>query len=246
MIKLPQKDELVIVKVNKVMPYGAFCSLLEYERVEGFLHIREVASKWIRNITDYVKPGMLTVARVIDVEKNKNVVDLSLRSVSEDMKRKKIEEYQNEKKAVKIIEVAYKKASMTFDKHVILDIKKDYEMVYDLLVDIQGEEVDASEYFPKKVAKVVEELVKSLIRKPKIEVKAIAEVMVLEEKGIEKIRKGFSKIKADVSYLGAPKYLIKVVDDDYKKASKRMKAIKGILEKEFGKSLLSFERAEKK
>ncbi len=246
MIKLPRKDELVIIKVNKVMPYGAFCSLIEYEGVEGFLHIREVASKWIKNINDYVKPGMLTVTKVINVEKSKNVVDLSLRSVSEDMKRKKLEEYQNERKAVKIIEVAYKKASMNFDRSVLSKIKEDYEMIYDLLLDIQSDDVDASEYFPKKVASVLEELVKSLIKKPKIEIKTIAEVVVFDENGIEKIKKAFSKVKADVHYLGAPRYMITVIEDDYKTASKKMKSIKQNLEKELGKSLISFEKAEKR
>jgi translation initiation factor 2 subunit 1 len=45
--KYPEKDKLVIATVTKIMPYGAFLSLKEYEGVEAFMHISEVAPRWM-------------------------------------------------------------------------------------------------------------------------------------------------------------------------------------------------------
>ncbi len=238
----PKKGELVIIKVNKIMPYGAFVSLEEYPNYEGFLHIREVASKWIKNIGDYIKVNMTTVGKVLNVEEDKKIAEISLRAVGEDTKRKRMEEYQNEKKALKIIEIAYKKAKAKPTKSMAEKIKKDYEMVYDLLEDIKEKEVSPEHYFPKKVAKIIEEIVESLIKRRKLELKAIAHITTTEENGIEIIRNALKKIKeGEVSYLGAPKYLIRVEGEEFKEISKKIKKIENQLSKELGKSLVEFE-----
>ncbi|MFH1448366.1 MAG: S1 RNA-binding domain-containing protein, partial [Candidatus Micrarchaeota archaeon] len=55
MMETPEKDELVIATIRKIFPYGAFCSLDEYDNKEAFVHISEVASRWVKNIHEFLK-----------------------------------------------------------------------------------------------------------------------------------------------------------------------------------------------
>lgn len=241
-ISFPSQHEFVIIKVNKVLNYGAFCSFPEYPQVEGFLHLREVASKWIKNINEYVKENMVTVAKVINIDVNKRVVDISLRRVTEDQKKKKLEEYSNEKRARKLIEVAHTKAKKTLAEESIQKILKDYEVLNDLLLDIFEEEVSAEDYFPKDVAKILTDMVKISIKKPKAVVRAIVHVSSYASDGLEKIKSTLSKIKnAKVLYLGAPRYSITITEEDYKTANKKLKKIQEALEKSFKTENFSFE-----
>ena len=45
------------------MPYGAFCTLPEYKDLEAFLHVSEVAPRWIKNIHDFISEGQRYVVR---------------------------------------------------------------------------------------------------------------------------------------------------------------------------------------
>ena len=101
--------------------------------------------------------------------------------------------------------------------------------MYDFLLDVLEEPSTASLYFPKKVADVLVELVKSSIKKPKAVVKAIATIKSYSPNGLEEVKEILKKVKAkykaNIHYLGAPRYMIIVEDEDYKKANKRMKKI---------------------
>lgn len=54
---LPDENELVICTISRVFSHGAFAKLDEYNGREGFIHISEIASTWIKNIRDFVKEG---------------------------------------------------------------------------------------------------------------------------------------------------------------------------------------------
>ena len=53
--EIPSENDLVICTITKVFSHGAFAKLDEYGDIEGFIHISEVASAWIKNIRDFVK-----------------------------------------------------------------------------------------------------------------------------------------------------------------------------------------------
>ena len=53
----PEPRELIIATVKKVVPYGAFCSLDEYNDIEAFIHVSEIAPRWIKNVHEHVKEG---------------------------------------------------------------------------------------------------------------------------------------------------------------------------------------------
>src|SRR5207249_3402763 len=79
--------------------FGAFVTLDEYENKEGFIHIAEVSSGWIKYIRDYVREGQKVVCKVLKVDTEKGHIDLSLKAVNEHQRREKIQEWKNEQKA---------------------------------------------------------------------------------------------------------------------------------------------------
>ena len=75
--KLPDKGDIVLIKINKVMRYGAYCELVEY-KMDAYLPIGEVASGWIKNIHEFIREGQKDAAKVSFIDPAKNTVDISL------------------------------------------------------------------------------------------------------------------------------------------------------------------------
>src|SRR3990172_126972 len=96
----PEEGEIVICTVTRILPNSVFANIDEYRR-SGMIHISEVAPGRIRNIRDYVSEGRVVVCQILQVNREKGHIDLSLRRVSEIAKRKKLEEVKLEQKAEK-------------------------------------------------------------------------------------------------------------------------------------------------
>src|SRR5208337_713570 len=97
----PNVGELVVCTVTKVVDFGAFVALDEYDNKEGLIHISEVASGWVKYIRDYVREGQKIVCKVLNVDPSRGHIDLSLKDVNEHQRRAKIQEWKNEQKATK-------------------------------------------------------------------------------------------------------------------------------------------------
>ncbi len=103
--EFPEESELVVCTVQNVKNFGAFVTLDEYGGKEGFIHIRDVATGWVKYIRDYVREGQKIVCKVLGVDMSKGHIDLSLKSVNEHQKREKIQQWKNENKAEKLMEI---------------------------------------------------------------------------------------------------------------------------------------------
>jgi translation initiation factor 2 subunit 1 len=57
--EMPEQGEIVIATVTKVMDHGAYVTLDEYDEIQGFLHISEIAPGWIRSINRFIKENGL-------------------------------------------------------------------------------------------------------------------------------------------------------------------------------------------
>merc|ERR1712063_190696 len=82
--ELPNQDELVVVRVNKVEEFGAYVTLLEYNNIEAMILSSEVSRKRIRSIHKHLRIGKQDVMQVLRVDKEKGYIDLSKKYVTEE------------------------------------------------------------------------------------------------------------------------------------------------------------------
>jgi len=82
--ELPDKDDLVVVRVYKVEEFGAYVTLLEYNNIEAMILSSEVSRKRIRSIHKHLRIGKQDVMQVLRVDKEKGYIDLSKKYVTED------------------------------------------------------------------------------------------------------------------------------------------------------------------
>lgn len=226
MTELPEENELVIARVKKILDYGAFCELTEYG-VDGFLHLSEVAPRWIKNIYEFISEGQRLILKVIRVDRAKGQVDVSLKRVNEEEKRKKLEAYNKEVRARKIIQVALDQAKVKADvKRIEEDAEKKYGSLDNFLVGVldNGKKAFDGISFPEKAQAAIIEIVKKSVKRPVAIAKGLFTLKVYESDGVELIRKVLTDAEkfGEIKYLGAPKYSITVVDADFKKANKKI------------------------
>ncbi len=251
---MPEEGELVIIKIKKILPYGAFCTLEEYTNKEGFVHISEVASRWIKNIHEFLSEGKTDVAKVIKVDTHKGQIDLSLKQVTEAEKRRKLDFVRKDRRANKLIEQIGKQTKLK-EKEIedIKDILSDeFGELYGALEEISSEGKKALKdiKLPKKFEEMLITVSKKAVKKPKAIIIGVLNITVYEPNGVEIIKKLIGKIKnpknakIEISYLGSPKYELKIEADDYKTAEKTLeKFIKNIENKTSDKVVeILFER----
>ncbi len=229
----PSPGEIVIGTVTRILDFGAFVSLDEYEDKEGMVHISEVAPGWVKDIRDHVKKGQKVVCKVLSVNPKRGHIDLSIKDVTERQKKEKWQQWKSELRAFKWLEIAGEKAGLSKEELVKVGKRliKEYDTIYEafeeaafegyeVLVPITGEEL----------AKAMAELARENIKPPKVKVRGYFELRSLAPDGIERIKKALMEAykaaknaKVLVEYIGAPKYRIVVEAEDYKVAEKTLK-----------------------
>jgi translation initiation factor 2 subunit 1 len=100
--EMPEQGEIIVATVTKVMDHGAYVTLDEYDDIQGFLHISEIAPGWIRSVNRFVKDGEKKVLLVKKVKSND--IDLSLKQVSKDQKKQKLKEVKKYEKGKTLLQ----------------------------------------------------------------------------------------------------------------------------------------------
>jgi len=230
--EFPEEAELVVCTVQTVKDFGAFVSLDEYGGKEGFIHIAEVATGWIKYIRDYVREGQKLVCKVLRVDKAKGHVDLSLKAVNEHKRREKIQEWKNEQKAEKLMGIIAQRLSTTpgdcYEKfgHALAD---SFGTLYRAMEECVVEEgVLEDEGFEGEWIKIFTEVAKENIVAPFVRIGGFLEMTCPKADGAVHIKEALTKaLKEDhvtvkVQYIGAPRYRIVVRAPDYKTAESEM------------------------
>lgn len=234
---LPDAGELVVTTIARVVPYGAYATLDEYNDVEGLLHISEVSSRWVKNIRNHVRERQKTVLKVLRVDPDKRHIDLSLRRVNKREKREKIIKWKQDRKARRLFEITADKLGVNKEKA--------YEKVGYLLEDhfgslysglmtarIKGEKALSKAKIPAKWSKVLSEVAKSMIKISRVKIKGILELTCSKPNGVIILKDAFKKAKnieklgnTEIRFfvMGAPKYRIEVLSNNYKEAEKILK-----------------------
>jgi translation initiation factor 2 subunit 1 len=233
-VEYPEGGDLVVCSVQNVKNFGAFVSLDEYGGKEGFIHVRDVATGWVKYIRDHVREGQKIVCKVLSVDKERGHIDLSLKQVNEHQKREKIQEWKNEKKAEKLLEIVGTKMGKNLDEA--------YAEAGEKLINEFGELYSAFEEvtvnpdalkevgLDKKWAAAVTEVAKENIQTPSVTIDGVLEISNPKSDGIDHIKKALAigvdtdEASVNIHYVGAPKYRITVTAEDYKVAEQELKA----------------------
>lgn len=235
MQELPEVGEIVIATITKLSDHGAYVTLDEYNNIQGFLHISEIAPGWVRNVGKYVKDGEKKVLLVKKVRPDRAEIDLSLKQISKDQRKKKLLEVKRYEKGKTIIQNVKEVAELSQKEEEKLEeaIFSKYDSVYDAFLDVarKGVSVLSDLQLPKKTISAIEE-VSSKIRLPSVEIRGILEITNSKSDGVEIIKKILSdaakkdsESKVEITYVGAPKYRITVSATDFKSAEKALKPI---------------------
>ncbi len=227
---LPTFGELVLCTVNKISPYAAWCTLDEYENLEGMIHISEVAGKWVHDIREFVKQNKQYVTKVVRIDEQKGIINLSIKKVSKNEEKNKLNSVRKEQRAEKILE----QSAQMLGKN----LQQAYEEVGYMLQEKFGELFVAVEEIkkdkkvldklniPKKWADTLSEVIEKTIKEKEIVLKAELELKSYSGTGINDIKKllsGLQKSGANVRYISAPKYRIELKTKDPKHDEKRLR-----------------------
>ena len=254
--EFPEPGDLVVCTVKNVRNFGGFVSLEEYDQKEGFIHITEIATGWVKRMSDFVREGQRVVCRVIEVNPSKGHIDLSLKKVNEHQKRETIQDWKNEQRAEKLLEIVGEKLGKdgnwcyeTFANKLI----EHFDSLY-----IAFEEAASNDKVDKKLFKgdwveAFKEVAVDNVTPAMVSIDGFLELTSNAPDGIEHIRKALLKaeeskeVEIEVQYVGAPKYRIVVKAVDYKTAEEELKMAvdraSGLIEKAGGTA--KFNRREK-
>ena len=247
--ELPEVGEIVVATIAKIGDHGAYATLDEYNGIQGFLHVSEIAHGWVRNVSKFVKEGGKKVLLVKKIRAGRAEIDLSLKQVSREQRKNKLLDVKLFQKGKGIIKNVQEKTKLSDDDIEKLEDKifSKYDAVYDGIVDVarNGIKVFVDLKLPKKTLDVIE-AVSTKIKLPSVEIRGILELTDRSSNGVENIRNSLQSFeKTDqnaikILYIGAPKYRISVVASDFKSAEKTLKPILEDIQKNIEKNKGSF------
>ena len=256
--ELPEVGEIVIATIKKTGDHGAYVSLDEYDNIQGFLHISEIAPGWVRKVTRYVKEGDKKVLLVKKIQEDRAEIDLSLKQISKEQRKKKLLEVKRFEKEQGILKNIQDKVKLSSEEVDDLEEKllSKYKSIYDAIIEIGTKNINVIDdlEISEKIKKTIDELSKK-IKLPSVEIRGILEMTNNKSNGIEIIRKILldaikesQNEKIEILYLGAPKYRLSIISQDFKTAEKTLKPILEKIEKNASKQsgTFKFSREESK
>ncbi|MDR0335224.1 MAG: translation initiation factor IF-2 subunit alpha [Methanomassiliicoccaceae archaeon] len=231
----PEDGELVVCTVKSVKNFGAFVTLDEYDDKEGFVHVRDVTTGWVKYIRDFIREGQKIVCKVLGVDSSKGHIDLSLKSVNEHQKREKIQQWKNEKKAEKLMEIVAERLSMSVDDAWASfgnKVLETYETLYGAFEAVAASADEFREEFTGKWIDIFVEVANENVTLPYVQIEGILELRSSAPNGVDLIKNAMKKgekaakdSNVVLQYVGAPRYRVVITADDYKEAEDIMKVV---------------------
>ncbi|MCL2143055.1 MAG: translation initiation factor IF-2 subunit alpha [Methanomassiliicoccaceae archaeon] len=231
----PEDGELVVCTVKSVKNFGAFVTLDEYDEKEGFVHVRDVTTGWVKYIRDFIREGQKIVCKVLGVDSSKGHIDLSLKSVNEHQKREKIQQWKNEKKAEKLMEIIAERLSVSVDDAYASfgnKVLETYETLYGAFEAVAAAADEFREEFKGKWIDTFIEVAAENVTLPYVQIEGILELRSSAPNGVDLIKNAMKKgekaakdSNVTMQYVGAPRYRLVITADDYKEAEDVMKVV---------------------
>jgi len=233
--------DLVVATVTHVEEYGAIVKVEGYPEYEALIPRAHVTAARIRNIRDYVREGQRVVARVIKVDNKRLMVDLSLKYVTRRERDETLKQWKRDRRARKIIEMAVKNLNLPDNNvnRIWGRLQKIYGDVLSALEDTvrRGKDVLLKSGIEGKIAEEIWKLSKKHV-KPKIyEGTRTIILRSTRPDGVKLIKDAIAKAlkeatnqgaKVTVSYLGAPRYMIKATSTNPKAVTRSLETFERI------------------
>jgi len=235
--ELPNVGEYVVATVREIFDYGAYVTLDEFNDLKAYLPWSEVASRWVKNIRDVIKENQKIVVKVIRVNRNRKTVDVSLKKVPDNEKRRKMFWWKRYLKASRIIELIAERIGKSVEdayREVVWKLEDHYGDPYLGLEEavVRGGEALREAGVPEEwVDHIVKEASRH-IRIKIVKVRALVHLRSYAGDGVDRIKTVLSTveevlskhagIKNRVYLLGSPRYVVEVAGHDYKEAEKAL------------------------
>ncbi len=227
---VPDMGETVVCKVKQVLNYGAFVELVEYGNRKGFVHISQVATRWVKNIRNFVKEGQVRAAKVLSINRERGQIDLSFTKVSSHAQRARIEEWKQLKRCRKLLEILAKEQHKTFEEAweaIANPLLEKYDRLAEAFQEIALHE-EAAAGVDSKWLKPLVEMVKKNVPPPEKTLKGTLSLRSFRPDGVDAIKQALLKAeklkgkKIELFYSGGGKYALKATASDFKKAEKEL------------------------
>ena len=233
----PEPGELVVGDVDEIADFGVFVDLDEYEDKRGLCHISEVASGWIKNVRDHVREGQTVVAKVLEVDKSSNQIDLSIKDVNEHQRKETIQDWKNAQKADNWMLIALGE-DVDDDRYTAVAnaLLAEYESLYDAFeaAAISGDEALEDVDVDADTVDAVVTAARDNVSVPYVDVTGYVDLESAAPDGVDDVRDALAAaggngevpdgVELDVGYVGSPEYRIKVRAPDYKTAESQLES----------------------
>lgn len=232
-MEFPSVNDVVICKVTKIADFGVFAELLEYDNLEGFIHISQISSTWIKNIHNHVKLNQMRAARVLKIDTEKKHIDLSLSRVTSNDEKKKISEYRLFIRAQALLNIIAKEISISSEKiweEVAEPILETENSLYTGFLNILKHGADFYTNINKKYHKPLFEILNKNITIKEKSISGVLKIISLDPNNFKNVKKILFECEnknpdALFSYVAPSKYSIKVTSKDFKQTAKRFEEI---------------------
>ncbi|WP_158854294.1 translation initiation factor IF-2 subunit alpha [Halorhabdus sp. CUG00001] len=227
----PDPGELVVGRVDEIEDFGVFVDLQEYDDKRGLAHISEVASGWIKNVRDHVNEGQTVVAKVLDVDRDAQQIDLSIKDVNDHQRKEKIQEWKNEQKADNWMTIAFGE-DIEDDTYgaIAEELLSGFGSMYDGFEQaaIHGTEALEDTDLDEGDIEAIVQTARENVSVPYVKVTGYVDLTCPDKDGVDGVKEALQaaegdgdvseEIDLDVTYVGAPEYRIEVQAPDYKTA----------------------------
>ncbi|MEC8399264.1 MAG: translation initiation factor IF-2 subunit alpha [Candidatus Thermoplasmatota archaeon] len=227
----PEEGELVVATIKTVKQNGAYVDLDEYDGIEGFIFIGEIASGWVKNIRGFVREGQRVICKVMRTRRDGTSLELSLKSVSEERRRDRLQEWKNEQRAQQLLKVLGEKVGWSDDDvaEQSLELIEAFGGLYAAFEEAAMQEgaLENAGFEGEWLPSFIEIAVENIIP-PFVEVRGTLTLSINVNDGVSIIRSALEaaeslsndeeEIDVKCFYDGAPSYRIELKAPDFKVA----------------------------
>jgi translation initiation factor 2 subunit 1 len=233
---LVQEGDIVLCTVENIVGTTVFVKI--ENNGEGTIIFSEVSPGRIRNIREFVVPKKKIVCKVLRIS-GKNI-ELSLRRVTQQERKDRLEEFNQEKKYGSMLKLILGEES----GRIIEKILKEKDLI-SFFEEAKENPENLEKFLNKENSRKILEIIKRHKTK-KIIIKKQISLKTKRADGLNIIKKVLGEIKnTKVKYISGGKYSLEIESDNPKKADKELKETLENIEKIAKKEDLEFSSLEK-